>query len=275
LTPSLTWQDTAPGINTVAVKIRDNGLNSNLGGGYTANLIYQQYLGATSTSFTVPSGLLTAGHEYSIEIDQVVLRNPTGPDNLPNTLNQSRSFFDFSASPGGSLPSSVYLPTVGTQSNGAPAYSFDITNVGGRTIYIDPASASGYIYSIGAGNPNFQSVTLPLIAGTNSYTIVLPDGQRVTVLADQSFNFTSIPGYSGGVSTFEVLGINLISNVNPFDPEAFVTGLTFATNGNFTGTMDPVTPLPAALPLFATGLGALGLFGWRRKRKNAAPLAAA
>jgi hypothetical protein len=30
------------------------------------------------------------------------------------------------------------------------------------------------------------------------------------------------------------------------------------------------TPLPAALPLFATGLGALGLLGWRRKRKNAA-----
>jgi hypothetical protein len=27
------------------------------------------------------------------------------------------------------------------------------------------------------------------------------------------------------------------------------------------------TPLPAALPLFATGLGALGLLGWRRKRK--------
>jgi uncharacterized membrane protein len=29
-------------------------------------------------------------------------------------------------------------------------------------------------------------------------------------------------------------------------------------------------PLPAALPLFATGLGALGLLGWRRKRENAA-----
>jgi hypothetical protein len=25
--------------------------------------------------------------------------------------------------------------------------------------------------------------------------------------------------------------------------------------------------LPAALPLFATGLGGLGLLGWRRKRK--------
>jgi outer membrane lipase/esterase len=31
-----------------------------------------------------------------------------------------------------------------------------------------------------------------------------------------------------------------------------------------------VTPLPAALPLFASGLGALGLLGWRRKRKAAA-----
>ena len=29
------------------------------------------------------------------------------------------------------------------------------------------------------------------------------------------------------------------------------------------------TPLPAALPLFGTGLGALGLLGWRRKRKAA------
>lgn len=34
-------------------------------------------------------------------------------------------------------------------------------------------------------------------------------------------------------------------------------------------------PLPAALPLFATGVGALGLLGWRRKRKNAAAIAAA
>jgi len=35
------------------------------------------------------------------------------------------------------------------------------------------------------------------------------------------------------------------------------------------------TPIPAALPLFATGLGAFGLLGWRRKRKNAAARAAA
>ena len=33
---------------------------------------------------------------------------------------------------------------------------------------------------------------------------------------------------------------------------------------------EAVTPLPATLPLFASGLGALGLLGWRRKRKAAA-----
>jgi hypothetical protein len=62
-----------------------------------------------------------------------------------------------------------------------------------------------------------------------------------------------------------------------------VSGSSCATfgrdQGNTTGRLDPpvgtwslasdtvVTPLPTALPLFATGLGALGLIGWRRKRK--------
>jgi hypothetical protein len=38
---------------------------------------------------------------------------------------------------------------------------------------------------------------------------------------------------------------------------------------NFTVTLSP-TPLPPALPLFASGLGALGLLGWRRKKKTQA-----
>lgn len=45
------------------------------------------------------------------------------------------------------------------------------------------------------------------------------------------------------------------------DPEAI---------GTWDITIQAATPLPGALPLFASGLGALGLFGWRRKRKAAA-----
>jgi hypothetical protein len=33
---------------------------------------------------------------------------------------------------------------------------------------------------------------------------------------------------------------------------------------------ETVTPIPATLPLFATGIGSLGLLGWRRKRKTQA-----
>jgi hypothetical protein len=77
---------------------------------------------------------------------------------------------------------------------------------------------------------------------------------------------------------------------------AFISAATFTLNGpdiayviftdnayNFAGTnfrldnltLDSTTPLPAALPLFASGLGVLGLLGWRRKRKASAALAAA
>jgi hypothetical protein len=46
----------------------------------------------------------------------------------------------------------------------------------------------------------------------------------------------------------------------------------FSPSGSPPGALEvdgaaTVTPIPAALPLFATGLGALGLLGWRRKRK--------
>ena len=55
-----------------------------------------------------------------------------------------------------------------------------------------------------------------------------------------------------------------------------ITAFTFRgraqINDLFSQTFDfPSVPLPAALPLFATGLGALGLIGWRRKRKAALP----
>jgi len=47
------------------------------------------------------------------------------------------------------------------------------------------------------------------------------------------------------------------------------------STGDFTISAVSATPLPAALPLFATGLGAMGLLGWRRKRKSAAVIAGA
>jgi hypothetical protein len=68
-------------------------------------------------------------------------------------------------------------------------------------------------------------------------------------------------GYAGGSFIYLMNDTNLVEN-NPTFSLAFQTEVS-------------PTPVPAALPLFATGLGALGLLGWRRKRKNAAAMAAA
>lgn len=46
----------------------------------------------------------------------------------------------------------------------------------------------------------------------------------------------------------------------------FTDGLNSETDGLF-GAIDP-TPLPASLPLFATGIGGLALLGWWRQRKS-------
>jgi hypothetical protein len=56
-----------------------------------------------------------------------------------------------------------------------------------------------------------------------------------------------------------------------FNPSTYSAGNTNVLLDNV-GFASAVTnfsaiPLPAALPLFASGLGALGLLGWRRKRK--------
>ena len=57
---------------------------------------------------------------------------------------------------------------------------------------------------------------------------------------------------------------------SPESSPTFLLG-TYTGLNSVTGYTDTVkisaTPLPAALPLFAGGLGGLGLLGWRRKRK--------
>ena len=69
-------------------------------------------------------------------------------------------------------------------------------------------------------------------------------------------------------TTFALVGFTNLTNV---DFSAVYMGdnvNTIVPDPGFDNINVAETPLPAALPLFATGLGALGLFGWRRKRRQ-------
>ena len=71
---------------------------------------------------------------------------------------------------------------------------------------------------------------------------------------------------SGGVSRFRVLGVETGAALDPTDTTAFVTGLSFVGDGNFTGTQTPIVanavPEPSSALIWAVGV--LGLLGLRR-----------
>jgi hypothetical protein len=75
-------------------------------------------------------------------------------------------------------------------------------------------------------------------------------------------NFAPVPLAAGTESNWDQIFVSPYSfaaNSGGVDPDA--NGFTWAIE-----LQVAQTPLPAALPLFAGGLGALGLLGWRRKR---------
>jgi LPXTG-motif cell wall-anchored protein len=81
-----------------------------------------------------------------------------------------------------------------------------------------------------------------------------------------------IPGIPNPVFLTDYPGGPLCSADFPCGPDR--SGITYATAFH-PDAADAVTlqtgelnmPIPATLPLFATGIGGLGLLGWRRKRK--------
>ena len=96
--------------------------------------------------------------------------------------------------------------------------------------------------------------------GTTLTPTIIDTGAYYTPPLSASFDVSSL--VHSGLNTLSVDGVNDSGPVSGVGSYAI-------------GPVPAATPLPAALPLFATGLGALGLLGWRRNRKNAAAIAAA
>lgn len=191
-----------------------------------------------------------------------------GTRRLAQTKASSTAFFNFTPladDPSGGA--GILLPVVDPDGDGtgAPIFRFETDVSPGEVLYIDPYIAIGYDYATGVGDPNFASVLLPAI-GDDLYQLWLWDGvdwvMHDVLAAGIEYFFDP-----GGVDRFRILGIETSAMLDPADPAAFVTGLTFTGAGRFTGTMQAVTalvavPAPASTVLLLIGLAAMG----RRRR---------
>lgn len=139
--------------------------------------------------------------------------------------------------------------------------------------YIDPVLATGFDYKIGAMDPNFRSVNHVTVVGSGIYSLLAWNGTSFvsegTILAGQTFDFTT-HGFANGVTEFEITGLN--PGVNPTDITAFVTGLTFMSDGTFTGAMQGIgvvntVPEPSTWAMMLLGFAGLG-FAFRHSRRK-------
>jgi hypothetical protein len=140
-------------------------------------------------------------------------------------------------------------------------------------VSVDPSARTfnfmgAILTDIGFGRSEFRSP--PILQGPTgdggyqfsqafSSNIPAPYGNQL------SLSFASLQG--GAITGGDFVWANQVCLAQP----DFACGPILFTDYPITGgSITPevvVTPLPAALPLFATGLGVLGLLGWRRKRK--------
>jgi hypothetical protein len=94
-----------------------------------------------------------------------------------------------------------------------------------------------------------------------------------------ALNATTLDAQSDPFEALDVAGIEAVEHVpDPLittfqvveetgSPQSLTAFNANLTSVQFASDVEATTPIPAALPLFATGLGALSLLGWRRKRK--------
>ena len=154
-------------------------------------------------------------------------------------------------------------------------YNFEFVIIEPETpIFIDPDVAVGYDYIVNSG-PNITSVMLPTGFGDDVYDLWLWDAALMDwfdtgedLLGGVTYDFDT------AVDRFRILGIETSEMVDPTDPNAFVTALTFDAAGVINMNQNAITEFvddaqavsaPAGLGIFA-----LSLLVFLRARKRLA-----
>ena len=160
----------------------------------------------------------------------------------------------------GTTPTNPLLPT--PNPNNPDGFTFPGVPVGDNglgiinPIFFDPIVSVGYDYAV-TGGPLFASVLIPnaLPQGDSNFILELPGFGNYPLVAGTTFNLLGVNPL--GFSDFRISDIDPAEMLDPTNPTAFVTGLTFTAPGTVTVTQNPITvsvPEPSNL----LGLGLLG-----------------
>src|ERR1700694_2452396 len=120
-----------------------------------------------------------------------------------------------------------------------------------------------FIAGVNAIVPQFynsiSSISETMTVGASSAPLILPFNLNISYSDTLTIIGGTTLSFLDGTNTWNVVVNGLTIGPNP--------GGWMRANLTAQVSQVSVTPLPAALLLFSTGLGAMGLFGWRRKRK--------
>ncbi len=180
----------------------------------------------------------------------------------------------------GTTPTNPLLPT--PNPNNPDGFTFPGVPVGDNglgiinPIFFDPIVSVGYDYAV-TGGPLFASVLIPnpLPQGDSNFILELPGFGNYPLVAGTTFNLLGVNPL--GFSDFRISDIDPAEMLDPTNPTAFVTGLTFTAAGTVTVTQNPIIQNTGGVsvpePSNLLGLGLLGfgafLTGKLNKKKQA------
>ncbi len=177
--------------------------------------------------------------------------------NVDLIVDYSLTSMDEKVSGGSALDPVLPMATSGD------GFEFTLNIDSNEIVFIDPEVAIGYDYESLEG-ANFLAVLLPEGFGDNLYDLWLFDEAQgdyvdsgTDLVGGELYEFTG-----EGLSLFRILGIEADENLDPNDPEAFVTGLKFVSGGvvtlSQTALTQTVVPVPPSILFFMSGI--VGLY---------------